>query len=225
MYRVDKRVHRHKRAKRSVLAVIIVLITGGIIYGLFQLRITPDQEIRNAPPVSTKYNPDSMERIAVDKPELSLSLPEKWKEIQSEDRVHVPTYSFQSESTPGKTLNIFIDNPPVTMPLNHAIAVTAQGDSIVNETVSNNCTTFTDSAKTDRASGIAPARWQGKDFYCDMSNFNRAVVGIISGDGINQLKVSGVSGREYTVFLSYIDNSINPDYTTLYSILSSLHFK
>lgn len=225
MYHVDKRIHRHKRARRNIIVLISIAVIAGLVYGLFQLRVTPEQNIRNAAPVSTKYNPDNQNSIKIDKPELTMTLPESWKQIESTDNVHVSTYTFQNNGSPGIELNIFIDNPPVTMQLNRAIAVSAQGDSITYETVSSNCTTYTDSAKTNKVTGVAPARWQGNDFYCDMSNFNRAVVGTVSADGINQLNVTGSTGREYKVFISYIDNSINPDYSTLYSILGSMHFK
>lgn len=224
MYHVDKRIHRHKRARRNIIVLISIAVIAGLVYGLFQLRVTPEQNIRNAAPVSTKYNPEGNKKIDIDKPELTFQLPEGWEEKDVAPGTKEPTYSFKSQQGGAQLLDIFLSEVPDRYPLNKAIVVSAQGNGLAYDVVSENCTAYTDATKVD-GTGRIPAKWQGVDFYCDAANTARAVVGTISSDGINTVGTSGPETGAHSLFVVYTDNSITPDYTILYAILGSMHFK
>jgi hypothetical protein len=122
-------------------------------------------------------------------------------------------------------MQIYIDNPPQSFGINKAIAVSASGNGIVYDSVSDNCITYTDVSKRDPATGFATAKWQGIDFYCDIANYARAVVGTVSKDGFNYFNATGPNFGTHKVFITYTDNNISPDYSVLYEILDSLQFK
>ncbi len=225
MYRLGKQAHRHRRGQRIAIGVFVLLIVAGFLYWLANLRISPTQHIKNAPSVSTGYNASGTTKVAISKPEFSLELPTGWKERQVIASPTGPKYTFASPSSEAQVFDFYIDNPPTNMALNRAIAVDAQGNSLNYDRVSENCTTFTDPKNKNAQTGHAPARWQETDFICDMANASRAVVGTISKDGINQVTVTGETIGSRRVFMTYTDNSISPNYTTLYDILGSIKFK
>lgn len=225
MYRLGRQAHRHRRGQRIAVGVFVVIIVVGLIYWLTNLRIAPTQQIKNAPSVSTGYNASGTTKVAIDKPEFTMELPGGWKERQVIASPTGPKYTFASPSSQSQVFDFYIDNPPTGMALNRAIAVDAQGNGLVYDRVSENCITFTDPKNKNAQTGNAPARWQETDFICDMGNSSRAVVGTISKDGINQVAVTGETIGNRRIFITYTDNSISPNYTTLYDILGSIKFK
>lgn len=226
MYRVDKRTHRHRRARRNIVMLIVLTIVIGVVYALFHVRVAPKQNLRNAPSLSRQYGGTDAKKIAIDKPFFRMEIPGDWKE-SSPGRIitPAPTYSFTSTATDKKDLYMYIDTVPANTALNRAIRLTAQGDGVAYDVVSENCATFTDPATKNPQTGYAPSRWQESNFLCDMGNSQRTVVGTVSIEGINQLSVTGTKSGRHTIFIMYTDNNINPNYSTLYTILSSLHFK
>lgn len=223
MYHVDRRAHRHKRLIRTGLIAAIALLIALLLYILFNIRIEPKQEIRNTPAVSRAYKAVQATKIVVDKPEFKLELPPGWKEISYEKSPTAPKYGFRNPGA-AQQLEIYIDNPPVNMAINRAIVVDAAGDGLSYDAVSDNCTTYTGPLKQGQT-GNLPAKWQETDFMCDMGNYQRTVVGTVSKDGINFVNITGPTIGAHKVFLTYTDNNNNPDYSVLYDILRSVHFK
>jgi len=199
---------------------------GGLIYGLMNLRIVPEQNLRNAAPVSKGFQINSKTKVTIDKPLLKLELPVGWHEISTDKKVAAtPTYSFASPSADAQIMDIYIDAVPTTMAVNKAVVVSAQADGLGYDTVSDNCTNFTESSLKDPRTATAPARWQTINFICDMGNYARAVVGTMSTEGINQVTVTGPTTGPHKLFITYTDNNISPSYSVLYEILRSIHFK
>lgn len=223
MYRVDRRLHRHKRARRNFIIIGSVVVTGALIYGLFHIRIAPKQDLHNAPSVSKAYNPNSAKYITVSKPFFTMQLPYGWTEVAHGSNPDDPKYSFHSAAGQAQLMDMYIDSIPTPFGINRAVVVSGSGNGVAHDTVSDNCSTFTDGGKKNPQTGLAPAKWQGTDFQCDMANFARAVVGTISKEGQNFFLATGASGT-HRVFITYTDNNINPDYSVLYGILESLHF-
>jgi hypothetical protein len=153
-----------------------------------------------------------------------MQLPGGWKETEAWVGTKTPTYSFRSASNDAQLLDVYLSSIPDHFALNKAIVVTAQGSGLVYDVVSENCVNFTDVQKSG-STGSVLALWQGVVFYCDTANNARAVVGTISKDELNKVHVQGPTTGEHSLFITYTDNNINPDYSTLYSILSSVHFK
>ncbi len=225
MYHVDRRIHRHQKLRKRagwLLGIAVVILS---VYGLLHLRVNPPQNIYNSPPSSKAYQPGNVSNITISKPELTFELPSGWTEDVLPPSPTAPKYSMRSPSSAAQQLQIYIDNPPQEFGLNRAIAVSGSGDGIVHASVSDNCTTYTDVSKRDPATGFATAKWQGIDFYCDVANYTRAVVGTVSKDGFNFFNATGPTFGTHKVFITYTDNSASPDYTVLYNILDSLHFK
>lgn len=226
MYRLGKQTDKHRRGRHIAIAIVLLVFSSVIIYGLMNLRIAPQQEIRNANPVSKGYKSNTEAKVVIDKPLFRLELPSGWREItNNKDSPTAPKFSFRSPSSQAQMLDLYIDYTPVNMAVNRAIAVSAQGDGLAYDNVSENCTTFTDSSLKNPQTGNAPAKWQTTNFICDMANYARAVVGTMSTDGINQVTVTGATAGTRKVFITYTDNNISPNYSTLYEILGSLHFK
>lgn len=225
MYRVDKRAHRHKKIRNLSWVVFGFVLLGVLVFGLLHLSFTPEQEIKNSPPVSTSYATHANAKIDVEKKIFHMQLPAGWKERTVTSGVAIPDYSFYSPSADAQQLDIFVTTLPTTMALNKAIVVSAQGDGVAYSAVSDNCSTFTDSSKADPRTKIIPARWQGIDFLCDTGNYARALVGIVSTEGINQVTLTGPETGAHKLFITYTDNSISPSYTTFYDILGSLRMK
>ncbi len=225
MYHVDRRVHKHQKLRKRAgwLLGAAVVVLG--VYGLLHLRVTPPQDVYNSPPSSKAYQPGSVSNVTITKPELTLELPSGWTEEVVPSSPTAPKYSMRSLSSDAQQLQIYIDNPPQRFGLNKAIAVSGSGDGIVHTSVSDNCTTYTDISKRDPSTGFATAKWQGIDFYCDVANSARAVVGTVSKDGFNYFTATGPTFGIHKVFITYIDNGSSPDYSVLYGILDSVKFR
>ena len=103
--------------------------------------------------------------------------------------------------------------------------MSASGSGIDHDMVSENCVNFTDAKYKDGRTGIAPAKWQNIDFLCDMANIQRPVVGAISSDGINYIKLTGPTTGEHKLFIVFADYGVNPNYSVLYDILDSFKMK
>ncbi len=223
MYQVDRRMHHHNKLRRFLRVLVPLLLLALIVFLLYNLRITPEQNIKNSPPVSQNYKATEAAKIKVEKPELRFELPAGWKELSYEKSPTAPRYGFRNAQI-AQQLEVYIDNPPVNMAINKAIVVSASGDGLAYDAVSDNCTTYTGPLKAGQT-GNLPAKWQGTDFICDMGNFQRAVVGTVSKDGINFVNINGPTIGQHKVFFTYTDNNNNPDYSVFYDILRSLHFK
>jgi len=203
-----------------------LLLFGAITYWVMHVRIAPVQDIRNTPPISNNYQTNSTAKVIIDKPLFKLELPKDWHEITTDaNSSTAPKFSFRSPSAQAQLLDLYIDNPPLNFAVNKAIIVSPQGDGLSYNTVSDNCTTFTEASLKNNQTGDAPARWQTIQFICDMANSARAVVGTMSTEGVNQVTVTGPTKGSHKLFITYTDNNISPSYTVFYDILRSLHFK
>lgn len=225
MYHVDKREHKHRKFWKRTAWFVAIVLFGVTAYLLLNLRISPQQQLRNAAPISKPYDATTAQKVPIDKPELHLELPQGWKEVKLTPTDQAPRYVFASPSSQAQRIEIYIDNPPARLAINRAISVSSEAGSVVHESVSDNCTTYTDASPSNVDGGSAHAKWQGIDFYCDVANYARAVVGTVSKDGINFFNVTGAKTGTHKVFITYTDNSISPDYSTLYEILNSMQFK
>ncbi len=224
MYHFDKRAHKHAKLKKRLLWLLLVLFFAAFLYILFHVRIAPKQDTKSSPSVSKAYAPTTERRQVITKPELTFEATSGWKETPVPQTAYSPRYVYKDVKN-ARILEIYIDNPPQHFGVNKAIVVDSSNGLLSHDSVSDNCTTFTDGTNKDQRTGISPAKWQEVDFLCDMSNSARAVVGTISNDGINTIIVTTASGRTYKVFITYTDNNINPDYNVFYELLNSMHFQ
>jgi hypothetical protein len=225
-YHVDRRGHRYRRARRRIVALAIIVFIGTLLYLLFNLEITPRQNIENAPSTTRTFDDESAKNVSVSKPEFSIELPAGWKEAKSDaSLVPAPKYVFSSKPEDQQTLRIYLDTVPSALGVNKAVTVTARGNQIDHDIVSENCANYTGPAQKNLKISNAPAKWQNIDFLCDLANSARPIVGAISVDGMNFLKVKGQTIGERRIFITYGDFNNNPNYVTLYDILESIRFK
>ncbi len=225
-YHVDRRGHRYRRARRRIIALAIVLFVGTLIYLLFNLEVTPQQDIQNAPDTTQKFADPRAKNVKIEKTEFTLELPDGWKESKADaSLVPAPKYVFISSEADQQTLRIYLDTIPSGLGINKAVTVSARANEIDHDVVSENCANYTGAAQKNLKIANAPAKWQNIDFLCDLANSSRPIVGTISTDGMNFLKVKGATIGERRVFITYGDFNINPNYITFYDILESVEFK
>lgn len=224
MYQYDKRTHKHAKLKRRATWLGVLVLFSAVVYGVAQLRITPEQQIKNSPSLSKAYNAASSKKQQFAKTEFTFTSTSEWKEYSVQQGQFTPRYLFKDVSK-SRILEIYIDNPPEQLGVNRVIVVDSVDGALLHDVVSDNCTTFTDSSKKNPQTGIGVAKWQEIEFLCDMGNAARAVVGTISDDGKNMVSVTAATGKVYKVFIAYTDNNINPDYNVFYDILGSLKFR
>ncbi|MCA9318552.1 hypothetical protein KDA06_02840 [Candidatus Saccharibacteria bacterium] len=225
-YHVDRRTHRYRRARRRAIVIALLLFLIALFYFLFHLRIAPSQNIQNDTAATAPYKPNGDKKAHIDKPFFAFDLPDGWKEAgRDASVVPSPTYNFISPTTQQQTLRLYVDASPANFAVNRAITVSASGSGIDHDMVSENCVNFTDAKYKDSRTGIAPAKWQNIDFLCDMANIQRPVVGAISSDGINYIKLTGPTTGEHKLFIVFADYGVNPNYSVLYDILDSFKMK
>ncbi len=153
---------------------------------------------------------------------FALDLPSGWRSVQPPQVQPVPvSWGGSAPDGAGRRLDVYVDHVPVSLAVNRLLVVQPSGSRMSPAgTVSDNCTNFTDKATESAATGSAPAKWNGVNFICDMANYERDVVAIGSSAGVNTVMPSSASGA-HPVLLVYTDNSIDPDYSVLMSIVQS----
>jgi hypothetical protein len=224
MYRLGdnpiKRRHRHM----VFFAVLVLLLLGAGIFTKNSLR--SDTTVSPPPPaVSSTVAADTGKTKNIDEPMFSLDVPADWK-LANRQTSPVDSYTWESTDSKaaGRAITLYIDTLPTTMGVNRALSVQANGSSITAiGDVSDNCASFT-SPTAGQPAVATPAKWGGAAFLCDLGNYERDVVGIVSNDGINKLNVAGQTGM-HSLFFTYTDNNIQPDFNIFISALQSFRLK
>jgi hypothetical protein len=225
MYQLGKRIHHHRRLWRTAGLVLLVGAAGFAIYHLDHATTKPKSTVHNSPPVNTPYSPSNTAKVHFSEPLFTVELPAGWQSVKSTADVNVPSYTYKSPSADGQELDVYIDNTPSNLAVNRVLVVSPAGPGLQYGTVSDNCVNFTRPSGKDPGSEVAAGKWQGTNFICDLGNYERDLIGITSTDGLNDVTLTGPNAGTHQVFIDYTDNSINPDYSTLYNILSSFTFK
>lgn len=225
-YHLDRRTHRYRRARRRMIVTAVFVFFIALFYFLSNLQITPEQNITNDQTIVKPYDAAMAKLVPIDKPLFKLELPEGWTETKPDaSMVPAPQYVFVSNPKDQQILRLYVDNVPSAMGINKALTVSARSDTLDHDSVSENCVNYTELSKKDVRTGLAPAKWQNIDFLCDVGNPQRPLVGAVSADGMNYVKLTGPTVGEHKLFIVYGDYSINPNYTTFYDILNTLHMK
>lgn len=223
-YRIGRRRQRYIR--RYGLATVLVVVIAAGVYALAHLHTLPRSVIHNAVGVQKDFQPEETAKVHIDKPLFTVDLPAGWKETAPTVRVNVPNYTFRSTNEDGQLLQVYLDNIPADLALNRVISVSAVGAGMGYDSVSDNCTQYTQAVTGQTSTtSTATAKWQDMEFTCDTGNFQRDVIGTISPDGPNEVTLTGPTAGPHKVFLVYTDNTVNPDFSTLYGILGSFKLK
>jgi hypothetical protein len=217
-YHVDKVTSlRRRRILRSLFAVAIIGFGWGVLWLRHELQ--PQTLIHDANATTTHISLLPTQTFQLHG--FQINLPKDWKQVTPPTAQAAYTWRGASKDNDARSLDIYIDQIPANFAVNRMLPLNANGSGVqTSGSVSNNCSTFTLASTTDPHTGIAPSKWDGIDFLCDMANYLRDVVGTSSAEGINSVSVAGPSGT-HKYFFVYTDHSGEPEYDTLTQALQS----
>lgn len=207
-----------KRRRRWPWLVIIILVALGVVAGLHALK--PDTQLSTAPTVNGTINPDAVNR-AWQEPAFKISLPGDWLRT-SNTAEHYAWRGGQAGVDDSRTLEVYVGGNTGAIAVNRLLKVTADGSGIrVDGDVSDNCFNFVGSGVHTPGEQPRRAQWNKLPFICDLANYQRDVVGTISADGLNSVKLKGSGGGQQRFFFVYTDSSYVPDYGIFTAALES----
>lgn len=217
-YHVDKVTSRRRR--RIVRTGFFLGFVALVLVGLWVRReLRPQTVIHQTTPTSTYIGllPTQPYHLKT----FQINLPKDWKQVTTPTANAAYSWRGATKDNSARALDIYIDNIPANFAVNRMLPLTANGAGVqATGGVSNNCSTFTLANTTNPQTGIAPSKWDGIDFLCDMANYVRDVVGTSSAEGVNVLSVTGPSGT-HKYFFVYTDHSGEPSYDTFTAALQS----
>lgn len=223
-----------KRRPRKVLLVVgcsILLL--GVILGLIFLdlksNVVPITEGESRTISQTLS--DNTQRIVVDEPFFTFELPGDWKETKRNENVSYTSISWQAtmKGKENRYLTLYVDKIPFDLPYNRIVTLKAQGSGISFSNVSDNCANFTVGGSADgRASPSSKpiiTKWNKVDFMCNLPQSVDNQIGTGSEASPNAVTITGAKQGTHKYFFLYTDRNFQPDYTILYSALSSFRAK
>lgn len=218
--------HRPKRTRRLVLLVLFLpLLVGGAIFGRDMLAV--ETSIGPAPAaVVTKVANKEKAPKKITEALYSFELPNDWEKFTP---TSPPANSLSWRNTVPvkgtKMITVYTDAAVSNMGINRVVAVQSAGENLtLNGGVSENCTTFTNSAKI-AGTNLATAKWQGVDFLCDTGNYVRNVAGTATTGSLNSVQLIGPDSGQHSMFMTYNDTSVNPNFDSFTAMLRSFKMK
>lgn len=215
----------HKIRHTILTVVITLLIVGSGAYAYIFFTSDTEASIQNSPTkLTTRTIASPAEtNLRFDEEAFAFSLPKEWKKIGQQSTGPYRKYSYQSglKNAENRYLDVYIDALPLNMAVNKAVAVRSEGSTLSHGTVSDNCTEFT----TKGSALIAPAKWDGVDFLCDMDATGRNVIGTSAAGSINKVELTNAGFTKHMFFFVYTDHNFNPDYGIFYDFLDSFSVK
>ncbi len=232
-YKHGKPVYNLSRRPLLVIAVIMILIIGGL-YFVFVART--DKTIlknNNKPLVSrVKASPTNTD---VSQAVFSFSLPGKWKlTAQNWDNRYTSwQWSSLDARSAARKFEVYLDTIPTDRAVNYLMPVTANYSGLELGTISDNCVNFTPGASptsdrptfTPLSKASLPSKWQQVNFLCDNANVSHQVVGIGTLSGLNSVSLTGPVKGTHKFFLLYNDSNFTPDFSIFSTILATFQVK
>jgi hypothetical protein len=228
MYKLGKR--HQKRHAKLIIAIVITLLGSGA-YLLIYFHPTSAPTIQNAAAVVKHYDGDSSHKVHFAESNFSIDLPQAWKQVA---HVTNPYNQWSFQGTTGddrsRIVAVYEDSMPLTMPVNRVLILTNENNELShNDSVSDNCINYTSAAQQADPEAIRTKvvldKWQGVNFYCDIGNYLRNVIGTSSAGGINTISLTGKSSGVHKFYFTFTDATISPDYTAFYNMLDSFSLK
>ncbi len=224
MYRAGQRL----TVKRHILlfAGLFFILCAVVVVAVWFFQ--GEDAIVNTKPVTRTVVSAEQRTIEFKEKLFRFSLPDDWV-MQSKDPY---LYKLQAtkKNASNRFLSIYVDTDlPAKMAVDRLLPVHYVNKTIVPGTISDDCQSFTggsvSSAQEAQKLPDTPAKWEGVNFMCDLSHYNRNHVGIGSSDGINMVYLTGTDGVRHKIFFLYTDHNITPDYTILYEMLKSFRMQ
>jgi hypothetical protein len=214
----------HKRSRPfkrlGVIAIVLALVLASVGYVVARQYLKPNTVLKQDRALVSVYGANEEKHQHITTPDYSFDLPDNWEPVKLPPTLYgMARWHGTSTDDSPRLLDIYIDKLPRNLPLNRMLPVEAQGTKItLLNTVSDNCTSFTDGK--NEATGSTSAKWSGVNFMCDTGNTLRNVTGTGSTEGINVVTLKGSHGSR-PLFFVYTDNSSSPDYRIFTEMLSS----
>ncbi len=223
MYQLGHRPKHHYIRLAVIVCILAGLVVGGVM-GARQL-LQPSTVLNQSNAVVKNVPISSTQTKHIIKGNVSFDVPSTWQEhINTGGTSPLPLVTWQGtvKDDRARWLDVYIDDIPTNLAVNHLLPVEADGDHLnAIGTTSDNCVNFTDKTAASTRTGTASAKWNGVNFLCDIGNYERDVVAIGSDEGMNMVTLTSQTTGKHRILLVYTDNSPNPDYTTFAQIVKS----
>lgn len=219
MYRLGTRERKRKRRLvwlAAGLGGVLIIAVGLLIIHLLR----PTTTIKQAAAVTTKVAATSQPTKVFNEGIFSISVPSDWRLASHEQQPYnIYTWESDPKKSTSQQLQIYVDSTPANFAVNRALAIEASGSqlSVLGE-ASDNCSEFTKGSATTVGTR---AKWQGIDFLCDLANYERDVIGTVSGDGINTVVLKAPNGATHQLFFTFTERGVNGNYAPFYNALDS----
>lgn len=220
MYQLGRSTHH----SHKIAAAMLFLLICGVVFGIVWLyrQLQPETTVSQSQPQTTTVSVPVTPTKTVKGDGFTIRVPKAWKSEEQNVIYNVFAWRGASKEDATRLIQVYVDNFPAKQAFNRLQPVKADADGLVLAgDVSENCVNFTDRKNTNKQTGAAPAKWSGIDFFCDMGNSARNVIGTGSSDGINFVQVTGESGKTHRFLLAYTDHSAEPDNNVFTDIIDS----
>ncbi len=207
IYHIGESRRNHRKAWTAVIVLLIALLFGGICAaGRF---LKPDTTLQQSDGLVSVVSADKDGTQTVRTPYFTLLLPKNWK-VQSLPNSSYQIYSWRgtTKEDESRSLDVYVDTIPVNFYVNRMLPIKWADNKLTTiDNVSDNCANFTNTTATTKPDHER-AKWAGIDFWCDLANYSRDVVGTSSEEGINTITIG-----THRFFFVYTDNNITADYS------------
>jgi hypothetical protein len=204
--------------RRIFWVAVLLLLVGGFVAAKNFLKA--DTTIKQGTPSVTHVDIATPKTRTVTERMFRLELPEDWR---SKEPMAGADYSWTSteKTTTGRSLDIFVDGATTDLAFNRLLPVQASDEGVeAIGDISANCTTFTDEKATINPQGVAPSKWAGISFLCDMANTQRNVIGTSAAESRNNVTITGSKGIHRYTFV-YTDHGARPSENVFLDIIKS----
>jgi hypothetical protein len=226
MYRVGTREKNRGRRKRIWrIASVLFIILGVLGYFWIKSLMVPHTKITQSKAKVTTVNFVQGKTKVITETYFSFSLPVDWEEV-SHDTVPFNVYTFRStdKNSKNRIFQIYEDKIQTTIAVNRMLPIESGNSRItLRGSVSDNCDQYTRGVRTNDL-GVK-AKWEGVEFLCDLANPQRNRVGTSSLSGIDIVGMVSSNSGVHNYFFLYTENTIQNDYTVLYTALQSFTLK
>lgn len=226
MYELGKNQKSRGKTIFLSLTVLFLLLVAATAVAA-KLYLKPNTVVSQSDGVIRHVSVEPPKTMHISNSLFKLDLPVGWHKSKNTYFAPPADYGWQGKGDDAaRRLDIYVDDIPATMPLNHLQPVSRQGNRLaLDGSVSENCVNFTDETEQSKHTGQAPAKWSGVTFYCDTGNYSRDVVGTSSKNGVNSVELTSSKNGSHKFFFVYTDNSASADYSVFQNILQSFRLK
>lgn len=221
-YIYDHRSPRHKKKHLINIfvfsAIFVLIIFGSIYYKLISNTKKAAPISGPSQTVGTVLPTTQSQTITYTEKDYTVDIPSTWKLVPPTSST-VPgsiTWHSQGIHTDNRWITIYTDNIPTNIAFNRLLPLTTNGTGLIYGLISDDCANFSNGSLTQ----VAPAKWQGINFLCNLPNRYDDQVGTGSIGQVNSVTLTGPLNGKHNYFFLYTDRSAEPQYTYLYSIIS-----